>query len=59
MTLEVTIDDPKSYTRPWTMAAAYKLKPTWELGESFCIPEEQVKVFKENGQPVLGPSHSN
>ena len=38
MQLEITIDDPKSYTQPWKMGINFALQPTWEFGESFCIP---------------------
>jgi hypothetical protein len=55
MTLEVTIDDPKSYTKPWTMNAAYKLQPAWELQETFCIPEEQMKFYRDEADQAPGP----
>jgi hypothetical protein len=55
MTLEVTIEDPKSYTKPWTMTAAYKLQPTWELQETFCIPEEQMKFYRDEADTLPGP----
>jgi hypothetical protein len=39
--LEITIDDPKTYTMPWKMGVNFTLQPTWEFGESFCIPTNQ------------------
>jgi hypothetical protein len=54
MTLEVTIEDPKSYTKPWTMNASYKLQPAWELQESFCLPEEQMKFYTDEAAKVPG-----
>ena len=33
---EITIDDPKAYTRPWTGRIVFALKPKWTLAEEFC-----------------------
>lgn len=41
MRLDITIDDPKFYTMPWKMGINFTLQPTWEFGESFCIPTNQ------------------
>jgi hypothetical protein len=41
MQLDITIDDPQSYTQPWKMGVNFTLQPTWEFGESFCIPTNQ------------------
>src|ERR1700674_1626540 len=41
MQLDITIDDPKSYTQPWKMGINFTLQTTWGFGESFCIPENQ------------------
>ena len=34
--LDVTIDDPKAYTRPWTVKLAWRLVPDTDLIESIC-----------------------
>jgi hypothetical protein len=34
--IDVTIDDPKAYTRPWDVRLSWDLKPDWELIESIC-----------------------
>ena len=34
--IEVTIDDPKAYTRPWTVKLAWRLVPDTDLIESIC-----------------------
>jgi hypothetical protein len=51
-----TIDDPQSYAEPWTTRANFKLKPKWEIGEAFCVPEDQVKfekhILEPNGKPT-------
>ncbi len=36
MDLEVTIDDPKAYTKPWTVKLAWRLIPDTDLIESIC-----------------------
>jgi hypothetical protein len=50
--IEFTIDDPKSYTQPWTMRASFPLKPGWEIGESYCLQEDQDN-FRKN---ILTPN---
>jgi hypothetical protein len=39
--IDVTIDDPKAYTRPWTVKLAWRLVPDTDLIESIC--EENSK----------------
>jgi hypothetical protein len=36
MTIDTTIDDPKTYTKPWGGHAILELKPDWNLGEMVC-----------------------
>ena len=33
LVLNITIDDPKTYTRPWTGQKVFELKPDWEIWE--------------------------
>jgi hypothetical protein len=33
---DLTIEDPKAYTKPWTAHLTYKLHPNWTLQEQFC-----------------------
>jgi hypothetical protein len=33
---DITIDDPKAYTKPWSGRIVFALKPTWTLAEEFC-----------------------
>jgi hypothetical protein len=47
MQLDITIDDPKSYTQTWHMGINFTLQPTWEFGESFCIPTNQENFKSE------------
>lgn len=34
---EVTIDDPKTYTKPWKNARTFVLRPDWEIMEYSCM----------------------
>jgi hypothetical protein len=45
-----TIDDPKTYKSTWVMHGNFELKPTWEIGEAFCVPEDQAKFFQQSLQ---------
>jgi hypothetical protein len=39
--LQITIDDPKSYKGVWTNPPKlHKLEPAWEIGEWFCVVDE-------------------
>ena len=40
---EITIDDPKAYTKPWTGRIIFALKPKWTLAEEFC---EDIQSFE-------------
>ena len=42
---QVTIDDPKTYTRPWTNTRTFTLHPEWEMMEYSC--EENNKSLWE------------
>ncbi len=39
--IQVTIDDPKAYTRPWTVTQGYHLLPDTELFEFICNENNQ------------------
>ena len=39
--IKVTVDDPKAYTKPWTVKLAWRLVPDTDLIESIC--EENSK----------------
>jgi hypothetical protein len=44
MAYEVTIDDPKAYTKPWKNTRTFTLRPDWEVMEYSC---------EENNKDVL------
>ena len=39
--LDITIDDPKMYTRPWTAKETLKLVTGYELIEFICLENEK------------------
>jgi hypothetical protein len=45
LTYEVTIDDPKTYTKPWTNTRTFTLRPDWDIMEYSC--EENNKDFND------------
>jgi hypothetical protein len=51
--LQVTIDDPKSYTKPWVSPPKlHKLEPGWEIAEWFCIADEDKAYDKVVRKPA-------
>ena len=50
---EITIDDPKAYTRPWSGRIVFALKPAWTLAEEFC---EDISSFESIEQQEVTPS---
>jgi len=42
ITIDVTIDDPKAYTKPWSVKLAWKLIPDTDLIESICEENNQA-----------------
>ncbi len=49
MDIQMTIDDPKAYTRPWTVTVEVSLMPNSELMEFICLENERdvVKAPKD------------
>jgi hypothetical protein len=39
--VEITIDDPKAYTRPWTVEMNQKITLDTELIDEFCLENEK------------------
>jgi hypothetical protein len=46
---DITIEDPKAYTKPWTAHLDFVLRPTWTLGEQFCEDEHSFENFDKSG----------
>jgi hypothetical protein len=41
--IDITVDDPKAYTRPWTVTARFDLLPDTELIENLCDNEKDAQ----------------
>jgi hypothetical protein len=48
---QVTVDDPKAYTKPFTIQKTYHLKPGWHVMEYVCEDEwtEKLKKYYPDG----------
>jgi hypothetical protein len=49
--LDLTIDDPKTYTKSWSVSYIYKLKP-WDIGEEICTLSSE----KNFDQGIVDPA---
>ena len=50
----VTVDDPKTYTKPWKNVRTFTLRPDWELLEYSC--EENNKDLREGHIKAPAPA---
>jgi hypothetical protein len=46
--VEATVEDPKAYTKSWTVVKRFDRKPDWEIGENIC----------EDNNSYLAPSET-
>jgi hypothetical protein len=46
MNLQITIDDAKAYTKPWTVSMSATLLPATELMEFICLENEKDTIGK-------------
>jgi hypothetical protein len=44
MEIDVTVDDPKAYTRPWTVRVNQRIMPDQELLEFVCLENNRYRV---------------
>jgi hypothetical protein len=56
LSIAVTIDDPKAYTKPWVgEPKLFTYQPTWEIHEWYCSPDDQKQydgsIRVPSGQP--------
>jgi hypothetical protein len=50
---DITIEDPKAYTKPWTTHIEFLLRPKWTLQEQFC--EDEVS-FQSMDKDAAAPT---
>jgi hypothetical protein len=57
--LQITIDDPKAYTKPWVSPPKlHKLEPGWEIAEWFCVVDEDNTYDDAVRKPAgVAPAH--
>ena len=44
---DITVEDPKAYTKPWTARLPFVLKPKWTLAEVFCEDEQSFDAIDQ------------
>ena len=54
MEVNLTIDDPMAYTKPWVTNASLRLNVGGEMGEQFCVPSEEATYKKIMRDPAGG-----
>jgi hypothetical protein len=54
MDIEITIDDPKAYAKPWTAKIPSSLLPDSDLIETFCENERDIRLMQRSLTPVDG-----
>jgi hypothetical protein len=50
----LTIDDPKTYTRPWDSIRTWTLRPDWHIMEYSC-EENNKDLFEGHIKPGVNP----
>jgi len=51
---DITIDDPKAFTKPWTGQQIFQLKPGWEIAEYVC--EDNVNFLDLHKKAIADPT---
>jgi hypothetical protein len=46
--LDISIEDPKAYAKPWTTHIEFLLRPKWTLQEQFCEDEESFQSLDKD-----------
>ena len=54
MDIEITIDDPKAYLKPWRAKIPASLLPDSDLIETFCENERDIRLMQRALKPVDG-----
>ena len=56
--LRIIIDDPKAYTKTWESSPRlFKFEPGWEIGEYFCVVDEEVGYAGRIRKPAGGDAN--
>jgi hypothetical protein len=58
--MQIIMDDPKAYTKPWVNPPQrFKLEPSWEIAEFFCIVDEENSYGDTVRKPAGVPAAPN
>ena len=53
MKLSITVDDPKMYTKPFSLGTYnYRWIPNQKIDEWLCVPSDLMKYIHELGDPA-------
>ncbi len=52
--IEITIDDPGAYSKPWTVVEEAKLAPGWEISENICNENQDENGDNLDVKHLLG-----
>jgi hypothetical protein len=55
MDLAITIDDPKAFSKPWTLKTNFELLPDTDLIESFCDTQQKTMEHRQIDPPPPEP----
>jgi hypothetical protein len=50
-----TIEDPKYYKQPWSQSRTFQRHADWEVGEAFCVQDEETRFEKTVVNPAANP----
>jgi hypothetical protein len=54
--IEVTVDDPRAYTQPWTVTLRQRIVVDAELIDEICLENEQfVRLMGLTPEPAANP----
>jgi hypothetical protein len=59
MDVELTLTDPKAYTKPWVTNVTLRLNVGGDMGEQFCVPSEEDTYKKIMREPAAGVRPAN
>ena len=59
MDVELTLTDPKAYTKPWVTNVTLRLNVGGDMGEQFCVPSEEETYKKVICEPAATARPAN
>lgn len=57
MEVTVTLEDRKTYSRPWVTTTTLRLNPAAEIGEYFCVPSDEALYKQLMRDPAGGATN--